>query len=159
MEKINKIETKGSSLKKLEVITQSKEYIDEVIKSTKNEVISEKELPMRLGTYEEAPKFIQDNEYLKNGYLLNCNTFKKILKSFLMLHNESVNILSHLLGAIFFFLLIWYTTFFITNSKTQISNIRTYVSLVANKAKELNKKNPSIMNNIYKSMKEIELKN
>ena len=157
MEKINKIETKGSSLKKFEVIVQSKEYIDDVIKSTQNEVISEKELPMRLGTYEEAPKFIQDNEYLKNGYLLNCNTFKKIFKSFLILHNESVNILSHLFGAIFFFLLIWYTTFFITNSKTQISNIRTDVSLVANKAKELNKENPDIMNNIYKSMKEIEL--
>ena len=47
---------------------------------------------MRLGTYEEAPKFIQDNEYLKTGYLLNCNTFKKIFKSFLILHNESVNI-------------------------------------------------------------------
>ena len=41
-----------------------------------------------------------------------------------MLHNESVNVWSHLIGAIFFFFLIWYTTIFITNLQTQISTTR-----------------------------------
>ena len=114
------------------------------------------ESELRLGTYEEAPKYIQDNEYIKRGYLLNCNTFKKTLRSLLMLHNESVNVWSHLIGAIFFFFLIWYTTIFITNLQTQISNIRSDASSVANKAKELKEQSPILMNNIYNSMKEIE---
>ena len=116
----------------------------------------DKESELRLGTYEEAPKYIQDNEYIKRGYLLNCNTFKKTLRSLLMLHNESVNVWSHLIGAIFFFFLIWYTTIFITNLQTQISNIRSDASSVANKAKELKEQSPILMNNIYNSMKEIE---
>ena len=116
----------------------------------------DKESELRLGTYEEAPKYIQDNEYIKRGYLLNCNTFKKTLRSLLMLHNESVNVWSHLIGAIFFFFLIWYTTIFITNLQTQISNIRSDASSVANKAKELKEQSPILMNNIYNSMKKIE---
>lgn len=60
-----------------------------------------KELDLRIGTYEEAEKFIQDNEYIKGGYLLNCTTFKKTFKSLLIIHNESVNVWSHLIGAIF----------------------------------------------------------
>ena len=116
----------------------------------------DKKSELRLGTYEEAPKYIQDNEYIKRGYLLNCNTFKKTLRSLLMLHNESVNVWSHLIGAIFFFFLIWYTTIFITNLQTQISNIRSDASSVANKAKELKEQSPILMNNIYNSMKEIE---
>ena len=116
-----------------------------------------KELDLRIGTYEEAEKFIQDNEYIKGGYLLNCTTFKKTFKSLLIIHNESVNVWSHLIGAIFFFFLIWYTTIFITNLQTQVSNIRSDASSVANKAKELKEDYPDVMNNIYYSMKEIEL--
>ena len=116
-----------------------------------------KELDLCIGTYEEAPKFFQDNEYIKGGYLLNCNTFKRIFRSLLIIHNESVNVWSHLIGAIFFFFLIWYTIIFITNLQTQISNIRSDASSVANKAKELREEYPDIMKNIYNSMKEIEL--
>ena len=114
------------------------------------------ELDLRIGTYEEAEKFIQDNEYIKGGYLLNCTTFKKTFKSLLIIHNESMNVWSHLIGAIFFFFLIWYTTIFITNLQTQVSNIRSDASFVANKAKELKENYPDVMNNIYYSMKEIE---
>ena len=153
---MDKIEIKNSSSKPIEGIAPVKEYSDYVIKSTQTEDNIEKELNMRLGTYEEAPKFIQDNEYLKTGYLLNCNTFKKIFKSFLILHNESVNIWSHLLGAFFFFLLIWYTIIYITNIQTQISNVRNDASLVANEVKILEKESPDIMQNIYQAMKEIE---
>ena len=111
---------------------------------------------IKLGTYEEAPKYLQDNEYIKEGYLLNCNTFKKTLRSLLILNNESVNVWSHLIGAICFFFLIWYTTFFITSLQTQISNIRSDASSLANKAKGLREQSPIIMINIYTSMKEIE---
>ena len=116
----------------------------------------DKELDLALGTFQEAEKFMQDNEYIKEGYILNCTTFKKTLRSLLMIHNETVNVWSHLIGAIFFFFLIWYTTIFITNLQTQISNIRSDASSVANKAKELKEQSPILMNNIYNSMKEIE---
>ena len=153
---MNEIEIKTSSSKPIKGIVKFKEFKDFPIKSNQHIENNEKELKMRLGTYEEAPKFIQDNEYLKHGYLLHCNTFKKIFKSFLIIHNESVNIYSHLLGAFFFFILIWYTTFFITNTKTQITQIKSAASSVAIKAKELKKESPDIMDNIYESMKEIE---
>ena len=102
---MNEIEIKTSSSKPIKGIVKFKEFKDFPIKSNQHIENNEKELKMRLGTYEEAPKFIQDNEYLKHGYLLHCNTFKKIFKSFLIIHNESVNIYSHLLGAFFFFML------------------------------------------------------
>ena len=153
---MKKMEIKISTSKPIKGIVKFKEFKDFPIKSNQHIENNEKELKMRLGTYEEAPKFIQDNEYLKHGYLLHCNTFKKIFKSFLIIHNESVNIYSHLLGAFFFFVLIWYTTFFITNTRTQISQIKSVASSVAIKAKELKKESPDIMDNIYESMKEIE---
>ena len=137
---------------KIESINEGK---DELI--TSSDINLEKDLEIRIGTYEEAPKFIQDNEYIQGGYLLNANTFKKILKGLFMIHNESVNIWSHLIGAIFFFFMIWYTIIFITNLQTQISNIRSDASLYSNKARELKDEFPDIMNNIYKSMREIEL--
>ena len=151
-----KVEIKNSSAKPIQGIAPSKEYSDFAIKSIQAEENVGKELNMCLGTFEEAPKFLQDNEYIKTGYLLNCNSFKKIFKSFLILHNESVNIWSHLLGAFFFFFLIWYTTIFVTNIKTQINNIRNDSAFIANKAKKLKQESPDVMKNIYKSMKEIE---
>ena len=150
------MEIKISSLKQLEGTPQSKEYSDLDIKPSNNEVNIEKKYHMKLGSYEEAPKYLQDNEYIKSGYLIYCNTFNKILKSFLILHNETINIWSHLLGAIFFLCLIFYTSIFITNIRTQIVNIRNDSSLIANKAKELKGESNVIMDNIYKTMKEIE---
>ncbi len=75
-------------------------------------------------TYNEAPKYQQDNEYIRKGYLKNCDSIKKVFKSLFMIHNETVNIWSHLLGAILINCLIIYTAFFITNYKTQLSNIK-----------------------------------
>ena len=142
-------------LKEKENIESINEDDEEIIKSSDHDY--DKDLEMRIGTYEEAPKYFQDNEFIKGGYLLNANTFKKIFKGLFLIHNESVNVWSHLIGAIFFFFMILYTIIFITNIQTQISNIRSDASLFANKAKELKNEYPDIMNNIYKSMKEIEL--
>ena len=59
-----------------------------------------------IGKFEEAPKFLQDNEFIKKGYILNCTSFKKALKCLFICHNETMNTWSHLLGAIFFIFLI-----------------------------------------------------
>jgi len=79
---MDKIEIKNSSTKPIEGVVPSKEYSDYTIKSTQIEDNVEKFFSMRLGTYEEAPKFIQDNEYLKTGYFLIVILLKKFLKVF-----------------------------------------------------------------------------
>lgn len=80
-----------------------------------------------LGTYNDLPDFFKDNEYIRKGYLINCNSKLKALKSLFYLHNETVNIWSHLLGAIFFFCLIWYTAIYI-KEKSSFSEIIESVS-------------------------------
>ena len=149
------MEEKNNSQNLLEEEQQNEsEDSNSLIKS--KELDLEKEFDLTLGTFEEAEKFMQDNEYIREGYILNCNTFKRTLRSLLMIHNETVNVWSHLVGAIFFFFLIWYTTIFITNLQTQVSNIRSDASLVANKAREFKEESSDIMKNVYTSMKEIE---
>ena len=149
------MEEKNNSQNLLEEEKQNEsEDSNSFIKS--KELDLEKEFDLTLGTFEEAEKFMQDNEYIREGYILNCNTFKRTLRSLVMIHNETVNVWSHLVGAIFFFFLIWYTTIFITNLQTQVSNIRSDASLVANKAREFKEESSDIMKNVYTSMKEIE---
>ena len=77
-----------------------------------------------IGTYNDLPEFYKDNEYIKKGYLINCDSIIKAIKSLFCLHNETINIWSHILGAIFFLGLIFYTTIFITNYKTHIYNVK-----------------------------------
>ncbi len=142
------MEEKNTSSEELNKETSEKDKNNEQFKDPIDLDLNE-DSKIKIGKYEEAPKYLQDNEYIKEGYLLNCNTFKKTLRSLLVLHNETVNVWSHLIGAISFFFLIWYTTVFITNLQTQISNIRSDASSLANKAKGLREQSPIIMNNIY----------
>jgi adiponectin receptor len=44
----------------------------------------------------------QDNEYLLSGYRPSSGSFRKSLNSLQYIHNETVNIYSHLLGAALF---------------------------------------------------------
>lgn len=75
-------------------------------------------------SYDEAPDFQKDNEYIKGGYLINCNTPIRLTKSLFMLHNETINIWTHLLGVILVIIFIIYTAIYITFYKTQIMNIK-----------------------------------
>ena len=53
-----------------------------------------------VGKYSEAPDYLKDNEYIKNGYLLNCHTIKLVLRSLFVCSNETINVWSHLIGCI-----------------------------------------------------------
>ena len=128
-----------------------------LVNSNEKEHILEKDLSMDIGTFEDAPDFIQDNEYIKTGYILHCNTFKKTFKSLFMWHNETINIWSHLLGALFFFALIFYTEIFITNFKTQLTIIRKDLSLMEEKVEFLHNQSPNITNEMYHSVKDIKV--
>jgi len=97
------------------------EEITELNKDTKSitEVMTDKELAKKtnepfIGTWLEAPKFSRDNEYIKRGYRVNFNTIKRILRSLFMIHNESMNIWSHLLGVIMFLVFVGYIAIYLT---------------------------------------------
>jgi adiponectin receptor len=63
----------------------------------------------RVGSIDEAPEFLKDNEFIKNGYRINFSSICNVFKSLFILHNESVNIWSHLLGTLMVIALILYT--------------------------------------------------
>ena len=52
-------------------------------------------------TYDEIPEWYQDNEYILYGYRPPTNSTAKCFASWVYVHNETFNIFSHLLPAIF----------------------------------------------------------
>ena len=62
----------------------------------------------RIGTFEEAPEFIKNNHFIRRGYRINHKTYKDALMSLFTIHNESVNIWSHFIGALLFTFCIFY---------------------------------------------------
>ena len=122
----------------------------------------EKQLKLSIGSFQEAPKFIQDNEYIKNGYILYCNTYKKTFLSLFICHNETVNIWSHLLGAFYFIFLIWYTSHYISNFNSQLVNVKKDISIIEKKANYLNQyglnnTSPKVINKIYNEIKDMKI--
>jgi predicted membrane channel-forming protein YqfA (hemolysin III family) len=70
-----------------------------------------------VGKYSEAPDYLKDNEYIKEGYLINCNSFNKVFRSILVCSNETINIWSHLIGCIISVLLIIFIACFLKTGK------------------------------------------
>ena len=79
---------------------------------------------MLIVEYENAPFYNRDNEYIKRGYRNNFNSIKKILRSLFMVHNESVNVWTHLLGLFLVFALLFYTANYISNHNFFINEIQ-----------------------------------
>lgn len=71
---------------------------------------------VRVGKYEEAPDYLKDNEYIRNGYLLNCHTMKLCLKALITPSNETINVWSHLLGCVIAIIYIFLTAIFVSYS-------------------------------------------
>jgi adiponectin receptor len=69
----------------------------------------------RLLLIEELPKDRQENQYVLSGYRFYRST-KDCLKSLFKLHNETMNIWSHLLG-FFFFSYLSVNVFYVSNIK------------------------------------------
>jgi len=71
----------------------------------------EREKEVLIGPLNQDHDFLRDNEFIHTGYRLNFGSTKRILKSLFMIHNESVNVWSHLFGAILFLVLVIYTLY------------------------------------------------
>lgn len=50
----------------------------------------------------QIPGWQQDNEYILSGYRPHTESFIRCIKSLAYIHNETINIYSHLIGAAFF---------------------------------------------------------
>jgi Ca2+/Na+ antiporter len=101
--------------------------LSEVRSETIREVNKEKDISNNIkkeeptvGGIHEAPEFLRDNEFIHSGYRINFDSYWKILKSLFVLHNEFVNVWSHILGALFVVVLILYTAFYIKSHKLEI---------------------------------------
>jgi adiponectin receptor len=69
----------------------------------------EDEVPFFVGTAAHAPNFMLYNPYIKRGFRINFNSHTKLFKSLFMLHNETINVWTHLIGAIFFSYIVFMT--------------------------------------------------
>ena len=143
---------------------QNQQNIANSEREEKSDYNYEKRLKLGIGTFQDAPKFIQDNEYIKYGYILNCNTYSKTFKSLFICHNETVNIWSHLLSGIFFICLIWYTAYFISNFKSQLERVRKDISFLEKHSEylndyhlNLNNSSPQYLNKIFNSIKDMKM--
>lgn len=65
----------------------------------------------RIGQLDDYHKYLMDNEFIVHGYRLHFNSVKKILKSLFLFHNETINIWTHLIGALIFLILSFYVLF------------------------------------------------
>ena len=50
--------------------------------------------------WNDLPAWLQDNQHIHSGYRPASNSYRKSLASLTHLHNESVNIYTHLVGAV-----------------------------------------------------------
>lgn len=71
------------------------------------QVISQKKEGF-IGPIKDYPEIFRDNKLLLTGYRCNYTTFRGLFGTVFMWHNETVNIWSHLLGAILFVFLTFY---------------------------------------------------
>ncbi|CCH61360.1 hypothetical protein TBLA_0E03060 [Henningerozyma blattae CBS 6284] len=65
----------------------------------------------RLYTWDEIPVWQHDNEYIYTGYVRETNSMKESFLSLFYIHNESVNIYTHLIPAFCFLSMLLFNTY------------------------------------------------
>lgn len=63
--------------------------------------------------WDDLPEWQKDNHYIHSGYVRETQSFRRCLESLLYLHNETVNIYSHLIPGLLYFSLLLYSTFYL----------------------------------------------
>jgi hypothetical protein len=86
-----------------------------------------KKLKRFVGTKGEAEErgISIDNEYIVNGYRINHNTCCRAAKSLGTCHNETINVWSHLAGAVFFLFMLVSLVFLIVPRQFAYSKFLT----------------------------------
>ncbi|KAJ2775309.1 hypothetical protein IWQ57_000473 [Coemansia nantahalensis] len=66
--------------------------------------------PRKHLVWEELPPWMRDNHFIRGGYRRPTNSFRKCFRSWLYVHNETGNIMTHLGGALAFLALCFTVT-------------------------------------------------
>lgn len=112
-----KEEVKSKNKKIDNVVGGTKIQVEMTIEATTLLIV---EVAPFIGDIEHVPPFMVDNEFINHGYRIGFNSTKKILRSLFILHNESVNVWSHLFGVLLFIILIFYT--FVSKEPPSLDN-------------------------------------
>ena len=98
----------------------------EKINSKRKEKLKISKEKIIIGKYSDAPDYLKDNEYIKDGYLINCHSFKLVFRSIFVCSNETINIWSHLIGYILSILLIILVSFYLKTGKLKELSVIEY---------------------------------
>ena len=74
-----------------------------------------------IGTIQQAKEWQRNNNYIQTGYRIGYNSTRLAFKSLFQLHNETGNVWTHLLGAIFFVVIGFYAIMYMQALKPEIS--------------------------------------
>ncbi|PLB49962.1 mPR-like GPCR protein [Aspergillus steynii IBT 23096] len=72
-------------------------------------------------SFGELPEWHQDNQYILRGYRPISGSARASFRSWSYIHNESVNIYSHLIPAVAFLLAVWYIKEYLTSRYSNIT--------------------------------------
>lgn len=78
-------------------------------------------------TFDQLPKWYQDNEFILHGYRPISGSARVSFRSWSYIHNESVNIYSHLIPAIAFLLGEWYILQYLTSRYSNITSVDFFI--------------------------------
>ncbi|ORY66005.1 mPR-like GPCR protein [Pseudomassariella vexata] len=82
-------------------LRQRRPSVSETILTTAKQVEAKVEQAL-IVLWDDLPTWRRDNHFIKRGYRVDSNSYWKSFVSLFYIHNESVNIWSHLLGALAF---------------------------------------------------------
>ncbi|KAL6874752.1 mPR-typeG-protein-coupled receptor [Trichoderma novae-zelandiae] len=77
--------------------------------------------------FDELPKWHQDNEFILHGYRPISGSAKVSFRSWSYIHNESVNIFSHLIPAVVFLLGEWYILEYLTSRYSTVTGADFFI--------------------------------
>lgn len=78
-------------------------------------------------SFDQLPRWHQDNEFILHGYRPISGSARLSFRSWSYIHNESVNIYSHLLPAVVFLLGEWYILQYLTSRYSNITGVDIFI--------------------------------
>ncbi|CAH00224.1 PAQR-type receptor [Kluyveromyces lactis] len=107
------------STRKRSVVTEETALIEETPGTKKTVRVYER----RVYSWDEIPDWQKDNEHILHGYVRETQSWKELFHSLFYLHNESVNIYTHLIPAVALFFIMLFATHHVINEYPTTSAI------------------------------------
>ncbi|KAB5578876.1 hemolysin-III related-domain-containing protein [Coniochaeta sp. 2T2.1] len=82
---------------------------------------------LKLLTYDEIPDWYQDNQYVLTGYRPVSGSVRLSIRSWFYIHNESINIYTHLVPAVAFLLGAWYVVDYLHRTYPEVKVIDDFI--------------------------------